>query len=79
MEGSPPFTDRADLSGVPSARPYRGRKLFELTIEHVFGARVRKDGAAAIDLWSALAGVEWHGPDDAIVCYSFRAAGDLVA
>ncbi len=45
----------------------------------MLGPRVRQDGAAAIDLWSALAGIEWHGPEGAIVCYSLRDAGDLVA
>ena len=50
-----------------------------MTVDRVLGPRVRQDGAAAIDLWSALAGIEWHGPEGAIVCYSLRDAGDLVA
>ena len=38
------------------------------------GDRVRMDGACAVDLWSALAGIIWHSPDGEAVSYSFRSA-----
>tara|TARA_R110000868_G_C10862427_1_gene761598 strand:+ start:865 stop:1098 length:234 start_codon:yes stop_codon:yes gene_type:complete len=37
------------------------------------------DGACAVDLWSALAGIVWSGPDGETVSYSFRSAASAVA
>ncbi|API60157.1 hypothetical protein BSL82_13305 [Tardibacter chloracetimidivorans] len=65
--------------GVPSSRLFRNRKLFELTVDRLLGGRIRADGAAAIDLWCALANIEWIAPDGDIVSYSQRAAGEMVA
>lgn len=73
------FNDRDRLKGVSSSRHFRHRKLFELTVDRLLGDRVRADGTAAIDLWSALANIEWIAPDGGIVRYSQRAAGEMVA
>ena len=73
------FSDRKDLQGGPSARSRRSYKAFELTIERLFGERVRMDAALAVELWSALANIDWHGPDGAMVQYSLRDAGSMVA
>ena len=73
------FSDRNDLQGCPSLRSRRSHKTFELTVERLLGERIRMDAALAVELWSALANVAWHSPDGAVVRYSFRDAGSLVA
>ena len=73
------FNDRDHLTDKPSSRPYRSRKLFELTVDRLLGDRIRADGAAAVDLWSALANIEWIAPNGDIVSYTFRTAGEKVA
>ena len=73
------FTERKDVAGVSSARTGRARKVFEAQLDAALGERIRADGACACDLWSALAGVEWHGPAGEVVRYSFREAGGVVA
>lgn len=73
------FSEREDWEGVVSLRRQKGPKMFELTVERLLGEQVRADGARAVELWSSLANVEWRGPDDAVVTYSFRSAGDLIA
>ena len=78
MEAIFPFFSREDFEGVPSSRAYRARKQFEAVVDRAIGDRMRSDGGCGVDLWSALTNVEWHGSDDQIVSYSFRAAGDLV-
>jgi len=79
MEAIFPFFCRRDFEGVPSSRILRPYKQFEAAVDRTVGDRVRSNGAYGVDLWSALVGVEWHGPDGEVVSYSFRTAGDLVA
>ena len=74
-----PFNQSHDLRGVPSSRAYRPYKAFEITLDRVVGEKVRADGACAVDLWCALANIEWHGPEQVRVAYSSRKAGDVVA
>jgi hypothetical protein len=52
---------------------------FEQLVERVFGERLRASEPDAKAFWGALANIEWKGPDDSEVAYSFRAAGDLMA
>lgn len=73
------FFTRGDLAGVASTRVHRPAKQFEATLDRLFGERVRADGAFGVDLWSALAGVEWRNEQGETVCYSHRRAGDVVA
>ncbi len=73
------FFTRGDLAGVASTRVHRPAKQFEATLDRLFGERVRADGAFDVDLWCALAGVEWRNEQGEIVCYSHRLAGDVVA
>lgn len=73
------FNDPDRLKDVPSSRVFRHRKLFELAVDRLLGDRVRADGAAAIELWCALANIEWIAPDGEVVSYSQRAAGEMVA
>lgn len=71
--------DRDRLKDVPSSRVFRHRKMLELTVDRLLGDQIRADGAAAIDLWCALANNEWIAPDGGIVRYTLRAAGGMVA
>lgn len=72
------FFTRDDFAGVASTRVHRPAKQFEATLDRLFGERVRADGAFGVDLWSALAGVEWRNEQGETVCYSHRRAGDVV-
>lgn len=73
------FFTRRDFAGVASTRVDRPAKQFEATIDRLFGEQVRADGAFGVDLWCALAGVEWRNGQGGTVCYSHRRAGDVVA
>lgn len=72
------------LGGIKHGRPLLdgddpyGR--FEQTVNRVLGDVVRSaPDVAGVELWSALANIDWVGPNGEEVGYSFRAAGDLVA
>ena len=73
------FLTRSDHEGVPSSRVHHPYKAFGTTVDRVLGDRVRADGACGIDLWCALANVEWRNPDGHMISCSFRRAGELVA
>ena len=73
------FTERKDVAGVPSTRTGRPRKAFMLQLDAALGESVRADGGCALDLWSALTNVVWHGPTGEVVRYSSREAGGVVA
>lgn len=64
---------------MPSSRAHSPYKQFEAAIDRPIGDRVRSDGAFAVDLWSALADVEWRSSEARSVSYSFRRAGEVVA
>jgi hypothetical protein len=53
--------------------------VFEQTCERLFGEEIRQSDEEGSALWSALAKVDWTGPNGEDVGYSFRAAGDLIA
>ncbi|GHE81746.1 hypothetical protein GCM10019059_44510 [Camelimonas fluminis] len=74
-----PFFDKSDFAGLPSNRQLRPIKVFEATIDRAVGEEVRADGACGVELWSALAGINWHAADGAVVSYSLRRAAELVA
>ena len=65
-----------DLTSIPWQR---WKKQFQLTVDRALGDRIRADEAAAIEMWSSLANIDWVGPEGAKVSYSFREAGGLVA
>ncbi len=73
------FITRSDHEGISSSRVHRPYKAFEIIVDRVLGDRVRADGGCGVDLWCALANVEWRSPDGFTVSYSFRRAGELVA
>lgn len=70
---------RQRLQGVPSSRAFQHRKAFEYAVDHAIGPRVRADGAAAVDLWCALANVEWIDTNGHVASFGLRAAGEFVA
>ncbi|MCJ2188599.1 hypothetical protein [Novosphingobium beihaiensis] len=53
--------------------------MFELAVDRLVGDRIRADGHAAVELWSAIANIEWTAPDGGTVSYSLRGAGEMVA
>jgi hypothetical protein len=71
------------MGGIPEGhRPLLvdgGYGAFEQAVDRALGDRVRASQEDAVALWSALANVDWYGPNGIEVSYSFRAAGDLVA
>ena len=73
------FLGYNDWKGVESTRQCKSHKAFELTLERLLGERIQTDGACGVEMWSALANVDWHAPDGDIISCSFREAGDLVA
>jgi len=53
---------------------------FEQTVDRILGDAVRAaPDVAGVELWSALANIDWTGPKGEEIGYSFRAAGDLIA
>jgi len=67
------------LQGVASSRAFQHRKAFEYAVDHAIGPRVRADGAAAVDLWCALANIEWFDVNGHVASFGFRGAGSFVA
>ena len=67
-----PFFEKDDFRGVASNRVRRPYKLFKAILDDILGAGVRADGARGVDLWCAIAGVAWRGPDGQEVSYSSR-------
>lgn len=53
--------------------------VFEQTVELLFGEELRADKGLADQFWGALANIDWFGPAEEEIGYSFRAAGDLLA
>lgn len=78
MESVTMFFTRRDFAGVASTRVHRPAKQFEAALDRLFGERVRDDGALGVDLWCALAGIEWRNGQGEAVCYSHRCAGEVV-
>ena len=72
------FSTRSDFAGVASTRIHRPAKQFEATLDRLFGERVQTDGAFGVDLWCALASVEWRNRQGETVYYSHRLAGEVV-
>lgn len=79
MEPGTMFFTRSDFAGVASTRVRRPAKQFEAILDRLFGEQVRADGVFGVDLWCALAGVEWRNRQGDTVCYSQRRASDVVA
>lgn len=73
--------DFGGLGGIMGkTRPVHDFDDFEVTIQRIFGERMKQDDALCHEIWSALANVDWHRPEsNDSASYSLRAVGDLVA
>lgn len=67
------------LHGVASSRAFQHRKSFEYAVDRAIGPRVRADGSAGVDLWCALANIEWADASGNVASFSLRTAGEFVA
>jgi hypothetical protein len=67
------------LGGIWEGRPVSGEDEFELAAQRQLGDAIRADPAVGVELWCALANVDWQHDDGSTASYTFRAAGDLVA
>lgn len=67
------------LGGLKERREIIADNKFENDFHTSIGAIIKSDPDKGSAVWSALANVEWHGPDGEVAGYSFRAAGDLIA
>jgi len=55
-------------------------KEFEKSIKKMLGVLIRNNDKVCVELWSALANVDWYHPEKHLeASYSFRAAGGLIA
>lgn len=53
---------------------------FEKTLAEAFGERIKTDDAFCVDLWCALANVDWYHPASGTeFSCSFRCAGGIIA
>ena len=67
------------LGGLEHRRELDTDDAFEMTLNRVFGSRMKTDDQLCTEIWSAMANLDWKHENGDTAGYSFRAAGDLIA
>lgn len=67
------------MGGITGGRAFNQEDDFEVAVEKTMGDTLRADQMARVEMWSALANLDWKHKDGHTASYSFRASGDLVA
>lgn len=67
------------LGGLPNGRPINDGDAFEVAASRCLGNAMKIDDTLCVELWSALANMEWKHDNGDTASYTFRSAGDLIA
>ena len=73
------MTDFGGLGGAPGGRPRDEGDAFENSVARALGDAMKADASLCVEMWSALANMDWKHVNADSASYSFRAAGDLIA
>lgn len=70
---------RIICGGLMGGRALHPDDYFEMAVNAALGDAIRESDVQGSEVWAAITGVTWVGPDGVRWQYSYRAAGDIVA